>query len=124
MGAQAILPADEFMHEPTDHPQFNESAYYNLVDNDSGFGVLIRMGNRVNEGYAEVTVLIYLPDGGAAIRFDRAPISSNDAFDAAGLRFTVVEPLQTMEVRFDGTAYRLPKGTDLAEPKRAFSTSP
>src|SRR5215204_2934768 len=61
MGTEAIQATDEFMHEPTDHPQFNESAYYNLVDNDSGFGVLIRMGNRVNEGYAEVTVLVYRP---------------------------------------------------------------
>src|SRR5947209_105296 len=107
MEAQPILVEDEYMHEPTDHAQFNESAYYNLVDNDSGFGVLIRMGNRVNEGYAEVTVLIYLPDGGAAIRFDRAPITDNDAFDAGGLKFTVIEPLQVMEVTFEGTAYRL-----------------
>jgi hypothetical protein len=123
MEAQPILVEDEYMHEPTDHPQFNESAYYNLVDNDSGFGVLIRMGNRVNEGYAEVTVLIYLPDGGAAIRFDRAPITNNDAFDAGGLKFTVIEPLQVMEVTFEGTAYRLKKGTDLADPKTAFTTS-
>jgi hypothetical protein len=124
MGTEAIQATDEFMHEPTDHPQFNESAYYNLVDNDSGFGVLIRMGNRVNEGYAEVTVLVYLPDGGAAIRFDRAPIANNNAFDAVGLRFTVIEPLQVMDVSFDGTAYRLRKGIDLADPKTAFTTSP
>ena len=70
--AEPILARDEYMHEPTDDPQFNESAYYNFVDGDSGFAVLIRMGNRVNEGHAEVTVLVYLPDGGACIRFDRA----------------------------------------------------
>jgi hypothetical protein len=124
MGATPILPADEFMHEPTDHPQFNESAYYNFVDGDTGYGLLIRMGNRVNEGHAEVTVVVYLPDGAAAIRFARAPITTNDAFDAAGLRFDVIEPLQTMAVSFSGTAYLLAKGTDLADPKRAFSTSP
>jgi len=124
MSSVPILASDEFMHQPTDNPQFNESAYYNLVDNDSGFAVLIRMGNRVNEGHAEVTVLVYLPDGGAAIRFDRAPIANNDAFDAAGLKFDVVEPLQTIDVTFDGTAYRLNKGTDLADPKTAFTTSP
>ena len=124
MGATPILPADEFMHEPTDDPQFNESAYYNFVDGDSGHGLLIRMGNRVNEGHAEVTVVVYLPGGAAAIRFDRAPITTNEAFDAGGLRFDVVEPLQTMQVSFAGTAYLLPKGTDLADPKRAFSTSP
>jgi hypothetical protein len=124
MPMEPILATDEFMHPPTDHPQFNESAYYNLVDDDSGFALLIRMGNRINEGHAEVTVLVYLPDGGAAIRFDRAAITNNDAFDAAGLKFEVVEPLQTIDVTFDGTAYRLGKGTDLADPKQAFTTSP
>ncbi|GAA0997338.1 hypothetical protein GCM10009555_094710 [Acrocarpospora macrocephala] len=124
MGIAPILDQDEYMHEPTDHPQFNESAYYNFVDNDSGFGVLIRMGNRVNEGHAEVTVLLYLPGGGAAIRFDRAPINDNDRFKAAGLAFEVVEPLRKIKVVFDGTAYLLDKGTALENPKRAFTTSP
>ncbi len=120
----AIDPADEGMHVPTDHPQFNESMYFNFVDRDSGFAVLIRMGNRVNEGHAECTVLVYLPDGGAAIRFDRAPITNNDAFDAAGLKFEIIEPLRHARVTFDGTANRLAKGTDLADPKRALMTSP
>lgn len=124
MGNAPILESDEYLHEPTDHPQFNESAYYNFVDGDSGFGVLIRMGNRVNEGHAEVTVLVYLPDGRAAIRFDRAPITTNDKFEAGGLRFEVIEPLKRMKVHFDGTAYLLAKGTDLEDPKRAFTTSP
>lgn len=124
MGNAPILPRDEYMHEPTDHPQFNESAYYNFVDGGSGFAVLIRMGNRVNEGHAEVTVLIYLPGGKAAIRFDRAPIDSNDKFEAAGLKFEVVEPLKRMRVTFDGTAYLLDSGRDLENPKQAFTTSP
>lgn len=124
MPAVPILPADEYMHEPSDDPQFNESAYYNFVDRDSGFGLLIRIGNRVNEGHAEVTVLAYLPGGRAAIRFDRAPISDNSAFRAAGLSFEVIEPLRSIRVTFDGTAYLLSHGTDLADPKRAFTSSP
>ena len=124
MSTAQILESDEFMHEPTEHPQFNESAYYNFVEGDSGFAVLIRMGNRVNEGHAEVTVLVYLPGGRAAIRFDRAGITTNDAFDAGGLRFEVVEPLKKMRVHFDGTAYLLDKGTALEDPKQAFTSSP
>jgi hypothetical protein len=124
VAVKPIDPADEGMHEPTDHPQFNESMYYNFVDSGSGFAVLIRMGNRVNEGYAEVTVLVYLPDGGAAIKFQRAPITENTKFDSGGLRFDVIEPLKHVRVTFDGEANRLEKGTDLADPKRAFSTSP
>jgi hypothetical protein len=124
MPTTPILVDDEYMHEPTDHPQFNESAYYNFVDADSGFAVLIRMGNRVNEGHAEVTVLVYLPGGRAAIRFDKAPIASNDAFEAAGLKFEVLEPLQRMGVTFEGTAYLLSEGTALENPKQAFTESP
>lgn len=112
------------MHEPTDHPQFNESAYYNFVDGDSGLGVLIRMGNRVNEGHAEVTVLLYLPDGRAAFHFERAPIEDNDRFEAAGLRFEVVEPLQHMRVTFSGDVRVMASGTDLEDPKRVFAQAP
>ena len=119
-----IPPTDEAMHEPTDDPQFNESMYFNFVDADSGFATLIRMGNRVNEGHAEVTAIVYLPDGGAAIHFERAPITSNDSFDSGGLRFDVIEPLVHARVTFDGEAHRLRKGIDLADPKKAFTTSP
>lgn len=122
--AEAFAPVDEHMHEPTDDPQFNESMYFNLVDGDSGFAVLIRMGNRVNEGHAEVTVLAYLPGGGAVIRFAKPEISDNSAFDAGGLRFEVIEPLKHLRVTFSGTGFHLNQGTDLADPKRAFSTSP
>ena len=119
-----IPPADEGMHEPTDDPQFNESMYFNFVDADSGFATLVRMGNRVNEGHAEVTAIAYLPGGGAAVHFERAPIKSNDAFDAAGLRFEIADPLVRARVLFDGDAHQLRHGTDLADPKKAFSTSP
>ncbi len=94
--------ADEYMHAPTDHPQFNESMYFNFVDGKSGLATLIRMGNRANEGHAEVTVLVYLPSGGAAFHFERADIEDNSAFDAAGLRFEIVEPFRRSRVTFDG----------------------
>ncbi len=119
-----IDPVDEQMHEPTDDPQFNESMYFNFVDGGSGFATLVRIGNRINEGHAEVTVLVYLPDGGAAIHFDRAPITHNQAFDAGGLKVEVREPLQHLRLTYSGAAYRLAKGTDLEDPKSAFANSP
>jgi hypothetical protein len=122
--AHALTASDEYTHDPSDDPQFNESVYFNMVAGDSGLAALIRIGNRVNEGHAEVTALVYLPGGGAAIRFAKVPITGNDRFDAGGLRSVVVEPLQHVRVQFDGTAHRLGRGTDLADPKRAFSSSP
>ncbi|MCZ7527168.1 MAG: hypothetical protein M5U14_12770 [Acidimicrobiia bacterium] len=122
--ATTVPATDELMHEATDDPQFNESMYFNFVDGKRGFSTLIRMGNRVNEGHAEVTVLLYLPDGGAAIFFDRSPIETNDRFDSGGLRFDVVEPLEHVRVTFAGDAHVLADGRDLADPKRAFAESP
>lgn len=119
-----ISPEDEYTHEPSDDPQFNESMYFNFVDGDEGFAALIRMGNRVNEGHAEVTVLLYLPDGGAALHFERAPIAHNRTFDAGGLRFDVADPLKRVDVRYDGAAHLLASGRELEDPKQALGTNP
>jgi hypothetical protein len=115
---------DEYMHQPTDHPQFNESMYFNFVDGASDFAMLVRMGNRVNEGFAEVTVLLYLPGGRAAFHFERAPIVGNDAFAAAGLRFEIVEPLKRSRVTFSGEVRVMEHGTELEDPKKVFSSNP
>lgn len=126
VSAPAAIPvADEGMHEPTEDAQFNESMYFNFVDQSgSGFASLIRMGNRVNEGHSEVTVLVYLPDGSLAAHIERAPISDNSRFEAGGLRIDVLEPLQKVRVRYDGEAHHLSRGPDLYDPKKAFIQSP
>lgn len=116
--------ADEYMHAPTDHPQFNESMYFNFVDGKSGLATLIRMGNRANEGHAEVTVLLYLPNGGAAFHFERADIADNSAFDAAGLRFEIVAPFSRSRVAFDGNVRMMSRGTELEDAKKVFSENP
>lgn len=115
---------DEYMHEPTDHPQFNESMYFNFVDGKSGFATLIRMGNRANEGHAEVTVLLYMPDGGAAFHFERADIKDNSAFNSAGLRFEIVEPFKRSRVTFGGNLRMMRHGTELEDPKKVFAENP
>ncbi len=122
--APVFTEADEHMHEATADSQFNESMYFNLVDTHSGHSVLLRMGNRVNEGFAEVTVLVYRPGGAAAFHFERAPIEDNSRFDAGGLRFSVVTPLQAMSARYRGRAHLLASGVDLADPRTALSASP
>ncbi|MDA8267090.1 MAG: hypothetical protein M0013_01770 [Actinomycetota bacterium] len=119
-----IDPQDEFMHEPTDDPQFNESMYFNFVDGGSGFATLVRIGNRVNEGHAEVTALVYQPGGGAVIHFDRSPITDNNAFDTDGLRVDVRKPLEHLQLTYNGKGHQLERGTDLADPKAALSAAP
>ena len=52
-----LEPADEYMH-PGPEPTFNESMYFNLYDPDARLGGFVRIGNRPNEGHAEMTVCL------------------------------------------------------------------
>jgi len=51
--------SDEFPHPAIDSPMFNESVYVNGFDPQRRFGGWMRLGNRVNEGYAELSVCLY-----------------------------------------------------------------
>jgi len=117
-------PADEYMHALEDASNFNESMYFNVYDPKAQIGGFFRLGNRANEGKAEMTTCVYLPDGRVAFMFDRPAIDSNDAFDAGGMRFDVVEPFEALTVAYDGKAIILEDPLVLADPRRAFTESP
>ena len=58
-----LLPEDEYTHEPDPVPNYNESMYLNAFDLEREVGAWFRMGNRVNEGYAEIAAsLVALAD--------------------------------------------------------------
>ena len=90
----------------------------------SGVGGFFRVGNRPNEGTGEMTVCLYLPDGRVGFMFKRPEVTSNDAFDSAGLRFTVVEPFEELTVTYDGKVVLLDDPLQLADPKAAFTSNP
>lgn len=119
-----LRPEDDFMHPLEDASNFNESAYYNFSDRDSGLGGWVRLGNRANEGYAEMTTCLYLPDGRVAFWFARPPITSNDAHDAGGLRFEVVRPFEEHRVAYDGRVLLLDDPAAMDDPKQAFADNP
>jgi hypothetical protein len=108
------------MHDPGDEKAFNESMYFNFFDPGRGLGGFFRLGNRANEGYAEMTVCVYLPDGRVGFMFGRPEIADNDAFDAGGLRFTVVEPFEELTVAYDGGLALLTDPLAMKDPKAAF----
>ncbi|MDP1821005.1 MAG: hypothetical protein Q8K58_14095 [Acidimicrobiales bacterium] len=122
--ALRLEPIDEYMHELGPEANFNESMYFNLYDPIHGVGGWFRCGNRANEGYAEMTVCIYLPGGRVAFMYKRPEISSNDAFDAGGIRFDVVTPFERLDVRYTGKVVVLDDPLQMANPKRAFSENP
>jgi hypothetical protein len=115
---------DEFTHEPDAAENFNESVYVNGFDPDERAGGWLRLGNRVNEGYAELSVCLYLPDGRVACQFRRPEISSNDAFAAGGLSYEVTEPFRRLSIAYEGELMLLDDPSALREPARIFESAP
>ena len=119
-----LEPSDEYMHELGPESNFNESMYINCFDPSHRMGGWFRMGNRANEGYAEMTVCLYLPDGRVGFMYKRPPISGNDALDAGGLTWTMVRPFEELRVDYTGRVVVLDEPTQMADPKTAFTTNP
>ena len=118
------LPEDDYMHEPETASNFNESRYYNWFDHQAGTGGWVRMGNRVNEGYAELTVCLYLPDGSVGFMFKRPKIETNAEHNAGGLRFEVLKPYEEHRLTYDGKVCLLTEPREMAEPREAFTQNP
>ncbi|MCC7121966.1 MAG: hypothetical protein IT493_10460 [Gammaproteobacteria bacterium] len=117
----ALSSADEFPHPPTPESHFNESVYMNAFDPQRRMGGWMRLGNRVNEGYAELSVCLYLPDGRIACQFQRPAIAHNEAFDAGGLAVQVSEPLSRVDMRYTGELMVIDDPNLLRSPKRLFT---
>lgn len=117
-------PSDELPHEPDAAESFNESVYANAFDSVERVGGWMRLGNRVNEGYAELSVCIYLPDGRVACQFQRPPIETNDAFDAGGLRYEVGAPFERVSMAYDGELLVLDDPAAMRDPAAAFASAP
>lgn len=119
-----LEPHDEYMHELGPEENFNESMYFNVYDPTTRLGGFFRLGNRANEGRGEMTICLYLPDGRVAFMFQRPEVRTNDAFDAAGMRFDVVEPFEHLRVAYEGKVVLLDQPLDMADPRAAFTSNP
>lgn len=115
---------DEYMHENTGEPHFNESMYFNFFDPQLRQGGFLRIGNRPNEGHAETTVCLYQPDGSVLFHFQRPEIGGNEAFDAGGMRFEVEQPFERLRISYRGRACHLKEPMQMLEPRAAFAGNP
>ena len=109
---------DEYPHRPDGSANFNESVYMNAMSPALGVGGWMRLGNRAGEGYSELSVCLYLPDGRIACQFGRPTIAGNDAFDAGGLRYDVTAPMRQVGMRYDGELMLLDDPDMLRDPPR------
>ena len=119
-----LLPEDEYTHTPDAAENYNESMYLNAFDLGLQTGGWFRLGNRVNEGYAEMSVCIYLPDGSVGFMFDRPKIDTNAEMSAGGLTFDVVEPFKHLQVTYEGRVCLLADPSQMVDPRAAFRDNP
>ncbi len=127
-----LEPDDEYTHTPDEASNYNESMYLNAFDLGGGRGQEVggwfRIGTRVNEGYAEMTVCIYLPaeKGNRKVGFvyARPTIDSNDRMEAGGLSIEVVTPFEHLKVRYEGKVCVLDDPGQMADPRTAFKNNP
>ena len=97
-----IQPEDDYTHELVPEPNFNESVYFNFFDPVQNRGGFVRIGNRANEGYAEMTVIVWNPDGSAYFNYKKPEITHNDAWNAGGLSIEILTPAEKVRTRYEG----------------------
>jgi hypothetical protein len=119
-----LEPQDEYTHTPDAATNYNESMYFNVFDPAARIGGWFRLGNRPNEGHAEMTVCLYLPDGRVAFMYAKPKIADNKAMNAGGMKIEVVEPFKTLHVTYAGKALLLSKPFEMADPGAAFKNNP
>lgn len=119
-----LAPEDEYCHVPELAQNYNESMYFNAFDPTQKVGGWFRLGNRVHEGYAEMSVCLYLPDGRVGFMYGRPHIGNNDRMDAGGLAFEVIEPFRRLRVTYAGPVCLLERPLEMADPSRAFKANP
>ncbi len=120
----ALDPRDDYNHAPDDVSNYNESMYFSVLDLEQTMGGWVRIGNRVNEGYAEMTNCWYLPDGRIAFMASRPKITSNEEMNAGGLRFEILDPFENHRLTYEGKVCLLERPHEMVDPGRAFRENP
>ena len=119
-----ITGKDDYTHALGPEPNFNESMYFNFFDRARSAGGFLRLGNRANEGRAEMTVTLFMPDGSVLFQYDKPQIADNDAMNAGGMRFEVIDPLEKLRTVYEGGAVHLADPKQMADPRKAFTENP
>src|SRR4051812_26273684 len=96
-----LTDVDEGVHAVGTAANWNESRYVDFWDSQQRLGGWFRIGNRVNEGHAEMSACLNLPDGRTAFFFKRAKISGN-TLQAGGQSWEIVEPWRENRVQYSG----------------------
>ena len=119
-----VRPEDDYTHPLGPEQNFNESVYFNFFDRSQQRGGFFRIGNRANEGYAEMTVIVYQPDGSALFNYKRPAITTNDGWNAGGAAVEVLVPGEKLRTTYLGSVVALADPRAMQDPGRAFKENP
>lgn len=119
-----IKAEDDLTHELGPEQNFNESVYFNFFDPKQNRGGFVRIGNRANEGYAEVTVIVWNPDGSAMFNYEKPSISHNNGWNAGGLEIEILVPAEKVRTTYSGEALFLADPHEMRDPGKAFKSNP
>ncbi|OAI40897.1 hypothetical protein AYO38_04815 [bacterium SCGC AG-212-C10] len=119
-----VKAEDDYTHPLGPEENFNESVYFNFFDRKNNRGGFLRIGNRANEGHAEMTVIVYNSDGSAFFNYKRPQITTNDGWDAGGLKVDVLVPGESIRTSYEGSAVFLKDPREMREPGDAFKQNP
>ena len=119
-----VKAEDDYTHPLGSEANFNESVYFNFFDPAQQRGGFLRIGNRANEGYAELTVIVYNPDGSAFFNYKKPEIDHNDGWHAGGLRVDVTTPGEELRTRYEGSALFMTDPRAMQDPGKAFKANP
>ena len=119
-----LKPEDDYTHLLGPEENFNESVYFNFFDRNQDRGGFIRIGNRANEGYAEMTTIVFDADGSVLFNYKKPDITSNDGWNVGGARVEVVEPGEEIRTVYEGSLLHMAEPRDMQNPGRAFKENP
>lgn len=117
MADYLLTPADELTHARVwSGTSTNRSTPTPLIARGAlvaGYG----SGNRANEGYAELAVCLFLPDGRMALQFLRPEIADNARFNAGGMSYEVERAHACVVMRYEGEVMLVQERAWLRNPR-------
>jgi hypothetical protein len=122
---------DDFIHQPTENPNWRESHYWNFFDQKLKIGGYFSIGKRPatkNSGY----ILALWKDGRFLYGMDYGKfLEFNDEWEVGSMKFECGDPLKTWRVRYDdlmpdfgSETFRLPREDIIPVSKNDRATIP
>lgn len=118
-----LIDSDEYAHPAGAQVNWNESRYIDFWDAHQRIGGWLRIGNRPNAGYAEMSACINLPDGRAAFMFNRPKIAAN-TLTSGDQSWEIISPWEATRVVYRGEVMILDDAWILTAPKLAYQSAP